>query len=62
MTHQNAPSGLRRNIDHNWTDALADPDFQSVLLIGLIGLLITACLGSAFPLDDNAIASIALLS
>jgi hypothetical protein len=62
MTHQNAPSDLRRNIDHGWTDALADPDFQSVLLIGLIGLLITAYLTSAFPLDDNAIASIALLS
>ena len=62
MAHQDAPSGLRRNIDRIWTDALTDPDFQAVCLIVLIGCLITACLASAFPLDDKAISSIALLS
>jgi hypothetical protein len=62
MTQQDAPSGLRRNADHNRTDALTDPDFQSVVLIILIGFLITACLASAFPLDDNAINAIAVLS
>ncbi len=62
MTHQQAPSVRRRNVDPNWTDALTDPDFQSVCLIALIGLLIVACLASAFPLDDNAISAIAALS
>ena len=62
MTHQHAPPVRRRNIDQNLTDVLTDPDFQSVCLITLIGLLIVACLASAFPLDDNAINSIALLS
>jgi hypothetical protein len=62
MTHQGTPTGLRRNIEHNWTDTLTDPDFHSVVLIALIGFLITACLASAFPLDDNAINAIAVLS
>jgi len=62
MTQQDASSGLRRNNGQNWTDALTDPDFESVVLIALIGLLITALLTSAFPLDENAISSIALLS
>jgi hypothetical protein len=62
MTQQDAPSGLRRNIDHNWIDSLTDPDFHSVVLIIAIGFLIAACLASAFPLDDNAINAIALLS
>jgi hypothetical protein len=62
MAHQDAPYRPRRNIDHDWTDVLTDPDFQSVVLIILIGFLITVCLTSAFPLDDNAIDSIASLS
>jgi hypothetical protein len=62
MAHQDAPSGLRRSINHNWTDALTDPDFQSVCLIVLIAVLIVACLASAFPLDDNVISAIGLLS
>ncbi len=62
MTHQNAPFIRRRHIDQSWTDAFTDPDFQSVCLIACIGLLIAAYLASAFPLDDNAINSIALLS
>jgi hypothetical protein len=61
MTQQGAYSGLRRNNDHTWTDVLTDPNFECVVLIALIGLLITACLESAFPLNDNAIDSIALL-
>jgi hypothetical protein len=60
MAHQDAPYHLRRNIDHDSTGVLADPDFQSVLLIGLIGLLITACLTSTFALGD-AISSTVLL-
>jgi hypothetical protein len=62
MTYRDAPSALRRNIDQNWTNVLTDPDLQSVFLIALIGLLITACLASAFPLDDNAMRAIGLLS
>lgn len=61
MTQQDAPSRLRRTINHDWTDVLRDPDFQSVVLIVLIGFLMTACLTSAFPLDDNVIDSIVLL-
>ena len=61
MTHQGAPYRLRRSIDHGWTAVLTDPDFETVLLIGLIGLLITACLASAFPADNNVISSIAWL-
>jgi len=61
MTYQGSPYRLRRNIGRDWTAVLADPDFESVLLIGLIGLLITVRLTSAFPADDNAISSIALL-
>jgi hypothetical protein len=61
MTQQDAPSGLRRNADHNRTDALTDPDFQSVVLIILIGFLITACLASAFPLDDILVSLVALM-
>jgi hypothetical protein len=62
MTHQPAASARRRNIDQHWTVVLADPDFQCVCLFAFIGILIVACLASAFPLDDNAIASIAVLS
>jgi hypothetical protein len=62
MMHHDAPSGLRRNIDYKWIDALADPDFRSVCLIILIGILIVACLASAFPLDEKAINAISLLS
>jgi hypothetical protein len=61
MTHQGAPSRLRGSIDHDWTDMMTDSDFQSVILIGLIGFLITTRLTSAFLLDDNAINSIAML-
>jgi len=62
MTPQDPPSGLRRNIYHNWIDALTDPDLHSIVLITVIGFLISACLASAFPLDDNAINAITLLS
>jgi hypothetical protein len=62
MTQQHASSARHRNIDQHWTDVLTDPDFQCVCLVALIGILIVACLTSAFPLDDNAISSIALLS
>jgi hypothetical protein len=62
MPPHDAPSGLRSNIYHNWIDAFTDSDFHSVVLIIVIGFLITACLVSAFPLDDNAINAIALLS
>jgi hypothetical protein len=61
MSYQSASSRLRRDIYHDLTDVLADTDFQSVLLIVLIGLMITTCIGSALPLDDNAINAIALL-
>jgi hypothetical protein len=62
MTHHDARSALRRNAEQNWIDVLRDPDLQSVCLIALIGLLIAACLASAFPLDDSAISAIAVLS
>jgi hypothetical protein len=62
MARQHAPSARRRDIDHHWTDALTNPDFQCVCLIALIGILIVACLASAFPLDDNTISAVAVLS
>ena len=62
MTRQGAPSVRRRNIDQNWSDLLASPDHQFVFLIVLIALLITACLASAFPPDNDAISAIGLLS
>jgi hypothetical protein len=61
MIGRRPASALRRDIDHDWTEVLKDSDFHSSLLIALIGLLITACLISAFPLDDKTISSIALL-
>jgi hypothetical protein len=42
--------------------ALADPDLQDVCVFALIGLLLTLCLASAFPLVDDAITAVALLS
>ncbi len=62
MTHQPAPSARRRDIDQYRTVALTDPDFQCVCLVAFIGMLIVACLASAFPLDDSAISAIAVLS
>jgi hypothetical protein len=62
MTHQRDYSALGRDIGQSLVDVLTDPDFQCVLSFALIGLLIMACLSSAFPLDDNALSSIALLS
>ena len=62
MTYHPAPSTRRRNIDQHWTVAFTDPDFQCVCLFAFIGILIVACLASAFPLDDGAITAIAVLS
>jgi hypothetical protein len=62
MTHQDAPPALRGELDQNWIDVLANPNFHFVLLMVLIGILITACLACVFPLDNSTISSIAILS
>jgi hypothetical protein len=58
------PSGhsSKREISSNILAALADPDLQYVCLFALIGLLITLWLAITFPLANDAISAIALLS
>jgi hypothetical protein len=55
-------SELRRARRSPVWDVITDPDLQCVCLFALIGLLLARYLGRIFPLDDNTVSAIALLS